>query len=618
MLRFPRRAPATRAIPSIGEERIHPPPPARDDADAVRADGWGFADTSFAATGDEAITLTGSRYPGLSGEILPHLLPWFRATIGIDFSLRDDRPDSYPPPVPDPVPAPGFLAAVQEFLAPDQISARPEVRLRHGHGHTVAEIEAVRTTGFPRVPDYVVYPADEDQVLALVRAAAETGVVLTPYGGGTNVTEALRCLPGEERPIVSVDMARLDRIEWIDPVNRMAKIQAGAIGRAIQAQLAQYGFTMGHEPDSVEFSTLGGWIATNASGMKKNRYGNIEDIVLDATVVSSAGKLERAHVAPRESIGLDPKLWIFGSEGSLGIVTSAVVKLFALPEERRYGSVIFRTFEEGFGFMYELAREERYPASVRLVDNLQFQFGQVLKPASRGLRKLKSGAERWLVTGPLGYDPGRMVAVTLVFEGTRREVEDQERRVYELAKRHRGFKGGAENGKRGYMLTFGIAYIRDFVLRHDILGESFETSVPWSQALDLVERVKRRIHAAHAARGLPGRPFVSCRVTQLYETGCCIYFYMAFYSRGVHDPVRVYHEIESEARQEVIAAGGSISHHHGVGKLRLPFVADVMSPAVIEWRERMKAALDPDGVFAAQRPLNERHTHPHPLAVSGR
>jgi alkyldihydroxyacetonephosphate synthase len=618
MLRFPRRAPASRAIPSIGEERIHPPPPARDADDAVRADGWGFADTSFAATGDEAITLTGNRYPGLSGEILPHLLPWFRETIGIQFSLRDDRPGSYPPPVPDPVPAPEFLAAVQELLSPDQISTRPEVRLRHGHGHTVAEIEAVRTTGFPRVPDYVVYPADEDQVLALVRAAAETGVVLTPYGGGTNVTEALRCLPGEERPIVSVDMGRLDRIEWIDPVNRMAKIQAGAIGRAIQAQLAQYGFTMGHEPDSVEFSTLGGWIATNASGMKKNRYGNIEDIVLDATVVSSAGKLERTHVAPRESIGLDPKLWVFGSEGSLGIVTSAVVKLFPLPEERRYGSVIFRSFEEGFGFMYALAREERYPASVRLVDNLQFQFGQVLKPASRGLRKLKSGAERWLVTGPLGYDPGRMVAVTLVFEGTRREVEDQERRVYELARRHRGFKGGTENGKRGYLLTFGIAYIRDFVLRHDILGESFETSVPWSQALDLVDRVKRRIHAAHAARGLPGRPFVSCRVTQLYQTGCCIYFYMAFYSRGVADPVAVYHEIESEARQEVIAAGGSISHHHGVGKLRLPFVADVMSPAVIEWRERMKAALDPDGVFAAQRPLNERHPHPHPLAVSGR
>jgi alkyldihydroxyacetonephosphate synthase len=401
-----------------------------------------------------------------------------------------------------------------------------------------------------------------------------------------------------------VDMARLDRIEWIDPVNRMAKIQAGASGRAIQTQLAQYGFSMGHEPDSVEFSTLGGWIATNASGMKKNQYGNIEDIVLDVTVSSAAGRLERAHVVPRESIGLDPKLWIIGSEGSLGIVTSAVVKLFPLPEEQRYGSVIFKTFEDGVAFMYDLAQENDRPASVRLVDNLQFQFGQVLKPASRGFKKVKSRAEKWLVTGPLGFDPDKMVAVTLVFEGTREHVKQQQRKVYELAKRHRGSKAGAENGKRGYMLTFGIAYIRDFVLRHHILAESFETSVPWSQAQELVDRVKARIYAAHDERGLPGRPFVSCRITQVYETGCCVYFYMAFYAKGVEDAVGAYHEIEAEARREVIAAGGSISHHHGVGKLRLPFVSDIMSPAMIAWREQMKSALDPDGIFAAQLPLD--------------
>jgi alkyldihydroxyacetonephosphate synthase len=204
---------------------------------------------------------------------------------------------------------------------------------------------------------------------------------------------------------------------------------------------------MGHEPDSVELSTLRGWIATNASGMKKNQYGNIEDILLDVTVISVAGKLQRAQVASRESIGLDPKLWMIGSEGSLGIVTSAVVKLFPLPDEQRYGSIIFKTFEEGLAFMYDLAQEEKLPASVRLVDNLQFQFGQALKPAAHGAKKLKSKAEKWLVTGPLGFDPEKMVAVTLVFEGTRANVEQEQRRVYELAKRHGGRKGGAENGE---------------------------------------------------------------------------------------------------------------------------------------------------------------------------
>ncbi|MEX1184720.1 MAG: FAD-binding oxidoreductase [Gemmatimonadota bacterium] len=595
---------ALKPFPSSSSTRIHPAPPEADSADAVSPDEWGFADTAFALDGTGAITVTGSRYPGLSGERLPNLLPWFRSVVGIDFSLDDDSRGAYPPPVPDSRPAPEFLSTARELLAPDQIETDPRIRLRHGHGHTVSEISAVRAGGFPRVPDYVVYPADEAQVAGIVQAAAATGVVLVPFGGGTNVTEALRCLPHEQRPIVSVDMARLCRVVWIDPVNRMARIQAGATGRVIQAQLAEHGFSMGHEPDSVEFSTLGGWIATNASGMKKNRYGNIEDIVLDVTVVSAAGRLERTHVAPRESIGLDPKQWIIGSEGSLGIVTSAVVKLFPLPEVQRYGSIIFRTFAEGFAFMYDLAQETRRPASVRLVDNLQFQFGQALKPAPSGAKRLKGKAEKWLLTGPLGFDRDSMVAVTLVFEGTARDVRDQEDIVYRIAKKHRGFRGGAENGKRGYLLTFGIAYIRDFVLRHHILGESFETSVPWSQAEELIDRVKRRIYAAHAARGLPGQPFVSCRVTQIYDTGCCVYFYMAFYSKGVADPVAAYHEIEAEARAEVLAAGGSISHHHGVGKLRLPFVRDIMSPAMIAWRDRMKAALDPDGIFAAQSPLD--------------
>jgi alkyldihydroxyacetonephosphate synthase len=590
--------------------RIYPGPPKHDPRDSMSTQSWGFQDTTFAVDETGAITVTGDRYPGLSGQRLPDLLPWFRKVVGIDFPLEPGTVTYKLPPVPEPQPAGAFVEEISRSLSTDQITTDPAVRLRHGHGHTVSEINAIRTNGFARVPDYVVYPRDEDQVAVIIRAAVHSGVVLMPYGGGTNVTEALRCLPYETRPIVSVDMSRMDRIEWIDPVNRMAKIQAGAAGRLIQSQLAEHGFTMGHEPDSVEFSTLGGWIATNASGMKKNKYGNIEDILLDVTVVSTAGKLERSQVAPRESIGLDPKLWVIGSEGSLGIITSAVVKLFPLPQERRYGSVVFKKFEHGLAFMYDLAQKEVYPASVRLVDNLQFQFGQVLKPRSKGAKKVKSRIEKWLVTGPLGFNPDEMVAATLVFEGSKEEVERQEKLVYELAKKHKGFKGGAENGKRGYLLTFGIAYIRDFVLQHNILGESFETSVPWSQAQELVDRVKRAIYEAHDERKLPGRPFVSCRVTQIYETGCCIYFYMAFYARGVADAVGAYHEIESIARREVIAAGGSISHHHGVGKLRLPFVNDIMSPAMQTWRDQMKAALDPQGVFAAQLPL-ESHDASH-------
>ena len=424
-----------------------------------------------------------------------------------------------------------------------------------------------------------------------------------PYGGGTNVTDALQCPVREERMIVSVDMSRLDRILWIDPTNLMACIQAGAVGRRIEEQLAAHGFTLGHEPDSIEFSTLGGWIATNCSGMKKNRYGNIEDLVLDVHVVTARGALSRSAVAPRESVGVDPRTWVFGSEGNLGIVTRAVLKIYPLPEVKCYDSLIFRSFEEGVGFLYDLARHATPPASVRLVDNLQFQLSMTLKPKAEGLQRVKRQVEKLFVTRLRGFDPARMVACTLLYEGARRDVAAQERAVRRFARRHGGMLAGAENGRRGYQLTFGIAYLRDFVMKHYILAESFETSVPWSRTLALCDAVKRRIAEEHARRGLPGQPFISARVTQVYQTGVCVYFYLAFHHKGVERPSEVFGELERSARDEILRAGGSLSHHHGVGKLRRRFLPRIMSPAALEWTAEIKRAVDPANVFGAANQL---------------
>jgi alkyldihydroxyacetonephosphate synthase len=464
----------------------------------------------------------------------------------------------------------------------------------------------------------VVYPTSEDEVVTIVEAARTHDVTLIPYGGGTNVTEALRCPADERRPIVSVDLSRMARVLWIDPVNRTACIQAGAAGRHIAATLAAHGFTMGHEPDSIEFSTLGGWIATHASGMKKNRYGNIEDLVLDVTAVTASGTLTRSALAPRESVGLDVRRLLLGSEGRLGIITSAVVKLFPLPEVQRYGSVLLPSFDQGVQFLYDLNAAGHPPASVRLVDTLQFQFGLALKPASTGLKALKSRLEKLFVTKIKGFDPHQMVACTLVFEGSKDEVAAQERTVARLAQRHGGMPAGAENGKRGYLLTYGIAYIRDFVMNHYILAESFETSVPWSQVLSLCARVKQRIYDEHARRGLPGRPFVSCRVTQIYPTGVCVYFYFAMYHKGVERPSEVYAELEHAAREEILACGGSLSHHHGIGKLRQGFLPEIMSPAAQAWCRDTKRALDPGNLFGAanqEPPAVDDGSHPRPPAA---
>ena len=578
--------------------RICPEPPRRRSGDCERLDGWGFADSGFRVDANGVVVLSGNRYD-LAGTELPDLLPWVSRTIGIRLDPRAVNPSQYPPSIPEPRENPGFVGELRKFLPDDAICDDPESRLRHGHGHTQAEIYAIKHGQLARIPDLVVYPNGVEQVEALVAAALQHGACLIPYGGGTNVTQALSCPADEERIITSVDLSRMNQIRWIDPENRMACIEAGAVGREIAEILEQHGFTMGHEPDSIEFSTLGGWIATHASGMKKNRYGNIEDLVLDVSAVTAVGLLARSSVYPRESVGVDLRRWLYGSEGNLGIITHATVKLFPLPEAQHYQSVAFRSFEEGFAFLYELEQQGTPPASVRLTDNLQFQLSRTLKSASVGLKRLTGQVEKFYVTRIRKFDPDEMVACTLVFEGSREEVAAQMSTLFRIARKHGGLKAGAENGKRGYELTFAIAYIRDFLMDHYLLAESFETSVPWSQALALCANVKRRVREEYAARSLPGMPFISCRITQLYDTGVCVYFYFAYYYEGVDRPSEVFAEIEHAARDEVLRSGGSLSHHHGIGKLRADFLPEIMSAPMLEWSRRIKRSIDPDNVFGS-------------------
>ena len=577
---------------------IYPEPIVIGVDEAESWDNWGFSDTSFAINERDVVEITGRRYE-LSGKELPRLLPWIRETLAIDLDPKDQHKNAYPTEIPPPVESVAFAEAIGEFLSEKQIDIDGETRLRHGHGHTQEEMFAIKHKRLGRIPDMVVYPANEEQVASLITTAKTHDAVLLPFGGGTNVTDALRCRDDEKRVIVSVDMRRMNRVLWIDKENMMARIEAGAVGRHIMSQLEKYGVSMGHEPDSVEFSTLGGWIATNASGMKKNKYGNIEDIVVDIAVATADGKLERTTASPRESVGSDMRRLIFGSEGTLGIVTSAVVKLFPLPESQAYGSVLFPSYEDGYAFMHELAHTSTPPASVRLVDNLQFQFGLALKPASSGIKVWKSSIEKFIVTKVKGFDPYKMVALTLVFEGTRNEVDRQQRDVYRIAAKHGGMKAGPENGRRGYQLTYSIAYIRDFLMNYYIIAESFETSCAWSDALKICDNVKKVLREEYTKRELPGKPFVTSRITQVYRTGVAIYFYFGFYYKGVENPSEVYLELENIAREEILRCGGSLSHHHGIGKIREQYLPDIMSETALKWKQEIKHGLDPQNVFGA-------------------
>eukprot|EP01126_Amoeba_proteus_P045229 TRINITY_DN5054_c0_g1_i12.p1 TRINITY_DN5054_c0_g1~~TRINITY_DN5054_c0_g1_i12.p1 ORF type:complete len:525 (-),score=106.40 TRINITY_DN5054_c0_g1_i12:119-1693(-) len=474
-------------------------------------------------------------------------------------------------------------------------------RLHHAHGHTAMEIYQLRY-GWPkdfRLPDVVVWPSSHEHVCKIVATCQEHDVCIIPYGGGTSVTYGLIPPKNEKRMIISLDMHEMDKIKWVDKNNLTACIEAGIQGKNLQEKLAAMGLTLGHEPDSAEFSTLGGWISTRASGMKKNLYGNIEDLLVSVCMVTPKGILHRDTMVPRLSSGPDINQIILGSEGTLGVITEAVLKLRPLPECQIFGAVIFPTFSDGVKFMREVAFYRAQPASIRLVDNEQFKFGHALKPKVVGLGNVMMDViKKAYVTKWHGIDLGQLSACTLLFEGTPDLVKAQQAKVYALAKLHNGVKADAENGKRGYSLTFMIAYLRDFGFQVGLISESFETSVPWSKALVLCNRVKERVKRKARDLLVSGEPFTSCRVTQVYDTGCCIYFYIAIQFQGLPDPVHTFSELEHAAREEILECGGSISHHHGVGKHRTCFLPQTIGNVGLDTLKAIKNELDPKNIFA--------------------
>ena len=559
---------------------------------------WGYTDTRFEFVGPSLIRVSGSRYP-LAGRDLPGFIPFGEEVLGQPLQPEDMAVAKRDQPVPEPRLNQGFSEAVEERLQEGQISRDEKDRLIHSHGQlSVGEIyKLLYGDSLSRIVDLVLYPQSEEDVSAIVELGRTHDVCLVPYGGGTNVSGALACPPREERTIVSVDMRRMARILWLDEENLQACVEAGISGKQLEKELDEKGFTAGHDPDSVELSTLGGWIATNASGMKKNKYGNIEEIVLEATMVTPTGAIETFHATPRNSVGIAPRVFLFGNEGNFGIITKAVIKVHPRPQARRYGSLVFPHFENGVRFLKELRGEGVLPASIRLVNNTEFRFGQALKPAPGAAKKIGGWLQKFMLLKILGFKPLEIAACTIVMEGSRGEVAHQKRAIFKLAKKYQGIGGGASNGQRGYMLTFAIAYIRDFFNQFHILGETFETSVPWDRIHLVCHAVQQELLQQCQEYEVYGKPYLAYRVTQTYPTGVCIYFTMGISGKGLDRPEEVYHEIEHRLRQVILDQGGSLSHHHGIGKVRQHFLAQVQSDNSIQVLRQVKKAMDPNNTF---------------------
>lgn len=339
-------------------------------------------------------------------------------------------------------------------------SMKIEDRYFRGHSQAPRDFYILKHSQHKRIPDIVIWPKSHQEVESVVKLANKHNVVIIPCGGLSNVTCANNCPETETRMIVSLDMTQMNRMLWLDSNSMVACFEAGIAGIDLERTLRKRGYIMGHEPDSIEFSTLGGWIATRSSGIKQQAYGNIEDIVVSTKTVTSIGVLEKSFIAPRVSMGPELEQVILGSEGTLGVITEVVVKIHHLPKVQRFGSIVFPNFLFGIYCLRECARQNVIPSSLRLLDNTHVQFGLALRFNSSLIGEIVDRIKTMGLTKLLRYREDSFTIATYLIEGEKKLVSQQEDRLVKIAWKHWGIKAGEKYGKVGYLMTFTVGYTR--------------------------------------------------------------------------------------------------------------------------------------------------------------
>ena len=561
---------------------------------------WGYKDSGFKINDDKSVTFTGKRYP-ICGKKLYNFVPFVEEILGVEFAIEPKIKEVEEKHVSEPNINEPFMADLKKSFSADRFSGEHNERLLHSHGqHSTDEVYKVLYNKLDQFTDLVFYIENEEETVKLIDLAEKHNVCLIPYGGGTNVTNALRPPKEEKRMVVSVDTRRMAAVESVDEQNLMVTVEAGITGKALEKELNKLGFTVGHEPDSYEFSTVGGWISTNAAGMKKHKYGNIEDIVQNLRMVTPKGVINQKRPLTRSSFGIKTQNILFGSEGNLGIITSATLKVHRLPESSAYESIIFKDWDTGVRFMYDLYHSNMVPASARLADNLQIRLGNALKENKEGLSKVLDDFKKYMLFNVKGVDPEKFTAAVFKIEGSNTEVENQRENLRTLSKKHSGILAGESTGKSGYLATMVIAYIRELIFTQNVLGETMETAVPWSKVNQVKSEAHKLIVRLHKENNLPGKPFFTSRISKIYHTGVCMYNTIAMSFEGIENAEDVFTGIEHKMRENFIQNGGSISHHHGVGKLRKDFMRDTISESSIEMVRGIKKAQDPKNVFGVK------------------
>ncbi|HEX2416471.1 MAG TPA: FAD-binding oxidoreductase [Thermoleophilaceae bacterium] len=447
----------------------------------------------------------------------------------------------------------------------------PYERASHAYGRAYRDVVRAFRGRFDHVPDVVAHPTTEAEVGALLDWCEQTGAAAIPFGGGTSVVGGVEAAVGDDYSgVVTVDLKGLNRVLEVDRVSLAARIQAGTTGPALEAQLREHGLTLRHYPQSFEYSTLGGWIVTRAGGHFATLATHIDDFVESVRALTPRGVWESRRL-PGSGAGPSPDRMLIGSEGILGVVTEAWVRVRERPRFRASAGVTFGSFSAGAGAVRELAQSGLHPSNCRLLD-----------PGEAALTGAAEGGRALLVLG---------------FESADHPLDAWMSRAIELCRDHGGElpedprvgeRTAAADAWRDSFLQ--MPYLRDTFVAGGILADTFESAVTWDRFESFVDGVRERAVAAL------GEGSVTCRLTHAYPDGAAPYFtVLAPARRGAE--VEQWDEVKAAASEAIIDSGGTITHHHAVGRDHRRWYDRQRPEPFAAALRAAKAAVDPAAVL---------------------
>ncbi|MDV6012531.1 FAD-binding oxidoreductase [Haloechinothrix sp. LS1_15] len=465
------------------------------------------------------------------------------------------------------------MQELADVVGAEHLRTDRDTRLRHTRGWSTPDLLKLRSGDAADAPDAVAFPADHEQVLFLLRVCTTHRIAIVPFSGGTSVVGGLAPEGGRFNGTITLDLSRLDELVTIDPVSRTATLQAGVRGPRAEQLLRAHGFTLGHFPQSYEGASIGGYAATRSAGQASAGYGRFDEMVTGITMATPSGTVELGS-APSSAAGPDLRQLVLGSEGTLGVITSVTVRVRPAPAERHYEGWRFASFAEGADALRRLAQDGPLPTVLRLSDEVETSIN-LADPASG-----------------LGNGSGGCLAIT-GYEGTAGDVAERRAAASAVLREAGGTELGSEPGEAWRRGRYHAPYLRDPLLGAGALVETLETATFWSNLHPLRQAVTGALQRSLEAAGTP--PLVLCHISHVYETGASLYFTVV--CAQATDPVEQWSGAKDTANEAIRAAGGTITHHHGVGIDHREGYVDEVGELAAEALRAVKRTVDPAGIL---------------------